>query len=67
MKVINLDKYTKFILTVIAIMLTTNVMIHLIPSLYAEAYNYSDVINVKIVGIDESPFELWEPIKVEIQ
>jgi len=49
MKTIKLDKYTKFILTVIAIMLTANVLIHFAPSLQAGMGDYSEVVNVKIV------------------
>ena len=65
MKVINLDKYMKIILTIIAIMLSINVAIHLTPLLYAGKYD--DVVAVRIVGIDESPREYWDAIPVRIE
>jgi hypothetical protein len=66
----NNDKYTKFILTVIAICLTVIVVrdIDIIPVANAAPVDRGDnVLKVQIVSIDESPNLRWEAIPVKVQ
>jgi|GEM_PF-1730176 len=63
-KHISIDKYTKILLTIIALMLTLNILMQITPFAFTDKYN--EVISVRIVGIDESPSEYWEAIPVRI-
>ena len=77
------DTYTKIILTVIAVVLTINLLKGMItPAMAANKVvslpinpdgsitvklAQSDVIDVRLRGIDESPSLHWEAIKVKVE
>ncbi len=48
-------------------MLAIDLGIKLTPRAEARMGDYDNVVNVKIVGIDESPRERWESIPVKVQ
>jgi hypothetical protein len=63
------DAYTKFILTVIAICLLADVLrgTSVISEAQAATDRGENVVKVQIVSIDESPSLRWEALPVEVQ
>ena len=63
----NIDLYTKAILTVLAICLVilTVQNSQFIPVAHAQRDRGKDVLKVQIVSIDESPSLRWEAIRVK--
>lgn len=64
-----IDRYTKVILTVIAICLVWICVrdLDVIPVAFAQTDRGRDVVKVQIVSIDESPSLRWEALPVEVQ
>ncbi len=59
------DKYTKFILTVIALCLVLLCLkeVRLIPMLYGST---PDIIDVRIKAIERGPGQNWDPVMIGI-
>lgn len=62
---IEIDGYTKFILTVIALCLVWICLreVKIIPSLYGAS---PDIVDVRIKAIERVPDQNWDPLAIEI-
>jgi len=62
---IEIDAYTKFILTIIAFCLVWICLkeVKIFPELYAAN---ADIVDVRIKAIEKAPGENWEPLVIEI-
>lgn len=61
------DRYTKAVLTVIALCLVFLCLRDAAPVAFAQRDRGVDVVKVQLVSIDESPTLLWEAIPVKVR
>ena len=65
-KYMKIDTYTKFVLTIIAICLAWICLkdIAVFPALYAD--EEPDVVDVRIVGLQRTSWDSWDPVLLDI-